>query len=82
MTLDTIDSTELARRFALNPFNLGGIANAPRLSAHDFSAACFEAQGRAAYPHGRNPYNAGTMANTRWARGWHQADDATIAKEA
>lgn len=41
---------------------------------HDRTAARFEAEGRAAYPAGRNPYHANTMANSRWAMGWHQGE--------
>jgi len=78
---DSLTSAEMARRLALNPHNIGGIPNAPRMCAHDVTAARLEAEGRAAYPHGRNPYNAGTMANERWAAGWHQSD-AIVCVEA
>jgi hypothetical protein len=75
-----MDSTELARRITANPYNLGGVADAPALCPHDAAAARFEQEGRNAYPHGRNPYNAGSMANARWAAGWHQADSATCGE--
>ncbi|MET0374000.1 MAG: hypothetical protein ABW128_07045 [Rhizorhabdus sp.] len=52
------------------------------MSLHDRTAAMFEAQGRAAYPAGRNPHNPGTMANERWAAGWHQADTIEIERPA
>jgi hypothetical protein len=76
VAIEEMDSAEMARRLALNPHNVGGIPGAPRMSTHDVTAARFEAEGRAAYPHGRNPYNAGTMAHERWARGWHQRFEA------
>lgn len=44
------------------------------MNLHERTAAQFEAEGRAAYLTGRNPYKPGTMANTRWAIGWHQAE--------
>ena len=50
------------------------------LSLHERTGRMFEQQGERAYPHGRNPYNAGTMANERWAKGWHAADNAACAR--
>jgi hypothetical protein len=76
---DQLDSAELARRLSLNPYNLPGVTDAPALCPHDYAAARFEAEGRVAYAFGRNPYLAGTMACTRWAMGWHQADAAFLA---
>jgi hypothetical protein len=44
------------------------------VSVHDAWAAHYEGEGRAAYSDGTsNPYNPGSMANTRFARGWHLA---------
>lgn len=71
-----MDSQEMAHRLSLNPYNFPGIDAAPPMSPLDWHAARFEAEGRAGYPHSRNPYNAGTMACDRWARGWHHADNA------
>jgi len=70
-----MDSIQLAACLEANPHNLRGYATAP-LCPHDLAAARFEAEGRAAFPHGRNPHNVGTMANERWAAGWHMADNA------
>lgn len=76
----TLSSTELARHHAANPHNLPGVPGFPALAPIDACAARFEAEGRAAYPHGRNPYAAGTMANTRWAAGWQQSDNAACVE--
>jgi hypothetical protein len=75
----TLDSAELARRFALNPYNHPGVEGAPPLCPHDYAAAKFEAEGRYAHPHGRNPYKPGTMAHDRFVRGWYAADEAFAA---
>ena len=48
------------------------------MNLHKRTAARFEAEGRAAYPAGRNPYHQGTMAHSRWAIGWHHADAIKI----
>jgi hypothetical protein len=73
-----MDSVEMARRYALNPHNWPRVDGAPAMCPMDYWAARFEAEGRAAYPHGRNPYNANTMANERWVRGCHQADNQAV----
>jgi len=45
------------------------------MSLHDQWAARFEAEGASAYRRstGGNPYNAGTMAHDRWAKGFMDA---------
>lgn len=45
------------------------------MSLHDQWAARFEAEGKAAFQRssGGNPYNAGTMAHDRWAKGFMEA---------
>lgn len=69
-----MDSATLADRLSRNPHNLPGIADAPPLSLHDYWAARFEEEGRAAYPTVRHaPYNAGTMAHSRWLAGFNAA---------
>lgn len=75
-----MDSTELQRRIEGNPHNIRRAGLPAPMCPHDMAAATFEREGRAAYPHGWNPYNPGTMANERWAAGWHQADDATALR--
>lgn len=81
----TMTSAALARNYAdikaRNPLNLP-YRDLPHLTGWNWQAAIFEAEGRAAYPHGRNPYNAGVMAAERWAAGWHHAEAADIAREA
>lgn len=45
------------------------------VSLHEQTAARFEAEGRRAFERssGPNPYNAGTMAHDRWAKGFMDA---------
>lgn len=75
-----MDSVTLAAHLAANPHNLARVPGFPALSPHWIAAARFEAQGRAAYPYGRNPYNVGTMAHSRWAAGWHQGFTASALR--
>ena len=75
--MSNLNSAELAARLELNPHNLPGITDAPAMSPHDYWAARFEAEGHAAYPTVRHaPYNAGTMAHTRWLAGFNAAAGA------
>ena len=68
-------SKELAKAILRNPHNFHDVRHGGGLSAHDAAAARFEDEGRKAYPYGRNPHAAGTMAAERWAIGWSQADN-------
>lgn len=67
-----LTSTELRERLERNPHNLSGKDHMCNL---DLWAARFEAEGRRAYLKslGGNPYNAGTMAHDRWAKGFMDA---------
>lgn len=59
----------LARALDANRHNIGGA-----LSAHDFTAAQMEREGRRAFLNaGANPYDPGTMAHDRWQAGYRTA---------
>lgn len=81
-TAPTLDPTsaQLARHLERNPHNFHDARYGGGLPAIWINAARFEAEGRKGYPHDRNPYSAGTMANEHWAKGWHQADNAACAR--
>lgn len=67
-----LDSVTLATRLAANPHNIGGINGAPRMCNFDYWAAIYEREGRNAKQGAPCPYNAGTMAATRWQAGQDQ----------
>lgn len=70
---------QLAAHHAANPHNLPRVPGFPALCPMWACAARFMGEGRAAYASGaRNPYNPGTMANERFAIGWHMADNAKM----
>lgn len=74
-----MDSSTLQMRLSANPHNLPGIAGAPPLSPHNYWIARFEREGAQAEKGAPNPYNAGTMAATRWQSGkaWREISDLT-----
>lgn len=73
ITISDRDMQNRADRLACNPHNMPGIPGSPPMTNHAYWAARFEHEGREAKRDTPNPYNAGTMAATRWQSGFDSA---------
>lgn len=73
MHITNRDMQNRADRLARNPHNMPGIAGAPPMTNFAYHAARFEREGREALEDAPCPYNAGTMAATRWQAGRESA---------